>query len=173
MYLEFLILTTDYFKTLNRKVVIYELIVPMLLSLFSAIFYRCYAMPYSAVYSEFKESSINILGILLGFSIAIITILVTGNGKNLEEIKKRETSICINGSKASLYELILINFSYSVIAEIILIISCLIMPVINKIVFFSSNIKLGLYSIMVFIVLHILLLTLRNITDFYLVITKK
>ena len=170
MYLEFLLLTFDYFKTLNKKKIVYEWVFPLLFALISALFFSKLDFE---VYSKFKDSSLDILGVLLGFSIAIITILVTGSGKNLEEIKNTFTEIKINGKKISLYELILINFSYSVIMEILLIVGCLILPIINKICEFSSNIKIVLYSVMVFIVLHILLLTLRNITDFYLIITKK
>lgn len=170
MYLEFLLLTFDYFKTLNKKKIVYEWILPLLFALISALLFSKLDFE---VYSKFKDSSLDILGVLLGFSIAIITILVTGSGKNLEEIKNTFTEIKINGKKISLYDLILINFSYSVIMEILLIVGCLILPIINKICEFSSNIKIVLYSVMVFIVLHILLLTLRNITDFYLIITKK
>lgn len=170
MYLEFLILTFDYFKTLSWKTIVYEWILPLL---FSLICLLCYCQEDFSGYAKFKESSINILGVLLGFSIAIITILVTGSGKNLNEIKKKKTSIQIGGDEISLYDLILVNFSYSVIMEILLILSCLTLPILNKIIYFSTNTKLILYSIMVFIVLHILLLTLRNITDFYLIITKK
>lgn len=170
MYIEFLLLTFDYFKTLNKKKIVYEWFLPLFFATISAILFSKLDFE---VYSKFKDSSLDILGVLLGFSIAIITILVTGSGKNLEEIKNTSTEIVINSKKISLYELILINFSYSVIMEILLIVGCLVLPIINKICEFSSNIKIVLYSIMVFIVLHILLLTLRNITDFYLIITKK
>lgn len=170
MYLEFLIITADYFKTINKKIFIYEWLSPFIVSLLCVLF-GC-ILDFE-IFEKFKESSVNILGVLLGFSIAVITIITTGSGNNLDEIKKKETNISIGNKKISLYDLLLINFSYSVIIEIILIISCLVMPLINKIIPLSFNFKLICYSIMVFIVLHILLLTLRNITDFYLIITKK
>lgn len=170
MYLEFLLVTADYFKTINRKIFIYEWVFPLLISILCIIF-GCYINFEN--FREFKESSINILGVLLGFSIAVITIITTGSGNNLEEIKKKRTNIKIGGNNISLYDLLLINFSYSVVIEVLLIISCLLMPIISKVIGLSYNAKLVLYSIMVFIVLHILLLTLRNITDFYLIITKK
>jgi len=169
MYLEFALIIADYYKTLNKKIFFYEWGFPFILT-FLCVYLGCIFD--FEIFLSFKESSINIIGVLLGFSIAIITIITTGSGKNIDSIKEYETEVKINNKKISLYRLFLINFSYSVILEIILIISCLIMPLLNRIMLFNFNIKLLFYSIMVFIVLHILLLTLRNITDFYLIITR-
>ncbi|EQB91295.1 hypothetical protein [Elizabethkingia anophelis] len=170
MYLEFLILTFDYFKTLSRRTIIYEWLVPLIIA-FACSFLGC--IDDFKIFSTFKDSSINVLGVLLGFSIAVITIITTGGSKNIEEIKKSPTGIKIGEKEIFLYDLVLINFTYSVVLEILLIFSCLIMPLVNRLFLFGSTFKLALYSIMIFIVLHILLLTLRNITDFYLIISKK
>jgi hypothetical protein len=170
MYLEFLLIISDYFKTLNKKVIFYEWIFPFIVT-FLCTFIGC-ILDFE-VFVSFKDSAINVIGVLLGFSIAVITIITTGSGPNIEQIKNHETSIIISEKRISLYRLFLINFTYSVILEVILIISCLLMPLLNKIFLFSFSIKLIMYSIMVFIVFHILLLTLRNITDFYLIISKE
>ncbi|MCS3532071.1 hypothetical protein [Chryseobacterium sp. JUb7] len=170
MYLEFFLIIVDYFKTLNRKIFIYEWLFPFIV-IFFCIYIGCILD--FGVFISFKDSAINVIGVLLGFSIAVITIITTGSGPNIEQIKNHETSVTINNRKISLYKLFLINFTYSVILEVILIISCLLMPLLNKIFLFSFSIKLIMYSIMVFIVFHILLLTLRNITDFYLIISKE
>lgn len=170
MYLEFFLIISDYFKTLNRKIFIYEWIFPFVIT-FLCTFIGC-ILDFE-VFVSFKDSAINVIGVLLGFSIAVITIITTGSGPNIEQIKNYETSIVIDTKKISLYRLFLINFTYSVILEVILIISCLLMPLLNTIFLFSFSVKLIMYSIMVFIVFHILLLTLRNITDFYLIISKE
>lgn len=169
MYIEFLLLARDYYRTINRRVFFYEWGVPFIVA-FICLF-GC--IDNFGIFSTFKDSSINVLGVLLGFSIAVITILTTGGSKNIDEIKKTITDIIVNGNKLSLYDLVLINFTYSVVLEILLIFSCLTIPLLNKVFLFGSNLKLILYSIMVFVVLHILLLTLRNITDFYFIISKK
>lgn len=170
MYIEFLLIISDYFKTINKKIIIYEWIIPLLISILCIVF-GCYIN--LSFFKEFKGISMNILGVLLGLSIAVITIITTGSGKNLEEIKNIQTSLKIGTKNISLYDLLLINFSYTVVAEILLIIFCLLAPLISKIITLSHNIKLTLYSFMIFIVIHILLITLRNITNFYLIISKK
>lgn len=170
MYIEFLLIVLDYFKTLKKKsVVVYEWIVPLILTL--ACVYIA-DVRNTELFRIFKESSINVIGVLLGFSIAVITILTTGSGENLEGIRRRETGIIIKNRVIMLYDLLLINFTYSVVLEVVLIISCLITPLINQIFIFSFESKLIFYSLMIFLVLHILLLNLRNITDFYLIVSR-
>jgi len=122
---------------------------------------------------KFKEASLNILGVLLGISIAIITILTTGGGKNLEEIKNVKTNIKIDNKIISLHELLLINFSYTIIIEIFVILSCLVVPLFVKYLLLRSEIKIFLYGILVFFTTQILLVTIRNITDFYLIVSRK
>lgn len=170
MYLEYILLIFDYFKTLTKRIFIFEWVLPLVVTL-TILILNC-KLEFSA-YNTFKDNSINILGVLLGFSIAIITIITTGSGQNLENIKKKITGFKINKNALTLYDLILINFTYSVIVEIFIIVSCLTMPLISSVVSLSNNTKIAFYSVLVFSVLHILLLTLRNLTDFYFIVTKK
>jgi hypothetical protein len=170
MYLEYILLIFDYFRTLTKRIFIFEWVLPLIITL-TILFLNC-KYEFSA-YKNFKDNSVSIIGVLLGFSIAIITIITTGSGQNLENIKKKITKFKINKDALTLYDLILINFTYSVIIEIFIIVGCLVMPLVSSVVSFSNNTKIIFYSILVFSVLHILLVTLRNLTDFYFIVTKK
>lgn len=170
MYLEFFILIFDYYKTLNKRVLIYEWILPILFGTFILILLTNGNS--TSATKIFKDNSINLLGILAGFSITIITILTTGQSRNLEEIKKKETNFIINKKKISLFRLLLINFTYSVILESFLIIFCLTYPIILENSNFTKDQKYIVFSILVTVIIHLLLLTIRNLTDFYLIITK-
>ena len=170
MYLEFFILISDYLKTLTKRIFLFEWILPLILSFI--IFFFLYYGKTVGVADAFKNNSINLLGILVGFSITIITILTTGQSRNLEEIKKTKTETIINNKPISLYRLLLINFTYSVIIEVFLIIVFLTYPLINKNIEISRLFKLIVFSTLVFMIIHILLLTIRNLTDFYLILTK-
>lgn len=170
MYLEFFILIFDYYKTLNKRVILYEWVLAILIGIL--IFYILSYGNSTNSTKIFKDNSINLLGILAGFSITIITILTTGQSKNLEEIKKKETSFVINGKKISLFRLLLINFTYSVILESFLIIFCLTYPIILENFNVEKIYKYLFFSILVTTIVHLLLLTIRNLTDFYLIITK-
>ena len=172
MYLEFLILIYDYFKSLNKRNVMFEWVVPFVIIALVILLNICNNYSFE-IFFKFKESSLNILGVLLGISIAIITILVTGGGKNLEQIRNVKTPVKINNKQVSLYELLLINFSYTIVIEIFVILSCLILPLFTKFILFSNEIKITLYGFLVFLTIQILLITIRNITDFYLIVSKK
>jgi len=170
MYLEFFILIVDYFRTLNKRIIIYEWLLPLVLGLI--IFFLLKIGANVNATKIFKDNSINLLGILAGFSITIITILTTGHSRNLEQIKKVETKVKIGNNKVTLYRLLLINFTYSVILEAFLIIFCLTYPLVLSNLEIPIIGKYVVFSVLVFLIIHVLLLTIRNLTDFYLIITR-
>lgn len=170
MYLEFLLLIADYFRTVTKRIFIFEWILPFVIGV--GIFLLLFFGSSTSATIVFKDNAINLLGILVGFSITIITILTTGQGKNLDEIKSKVTDIKINNEKITLFRLLLINFTYSVIIEVSLIIVCLIYPLLIENIGMNLIVKYVGFSILVFLILHIMLLTMRNLTDFYLILIK-
>lgn len=170
MYLEFLLLIADYFRTVSKRIFFFEWLFPFLIGV--GIFALLFFGTSTSATIVFKDNAINLLGILVGFSITIITILTTGQGQNLVEIKNKETKIKINKEKITLFRLLLINFTYSVIIEVGLIIVCLIYPLFVENIGINKNLKYIGFSILVFLILHIMLLTIRNLTDFYLILIK-
>lgn len=170
MYLEFLLLIADYFRTVTKRIFIFEWILPFITGI--GIFLLLFFGSSTSATIVFKDNAINLLGILVGFSITIITILTTGQGKNLDEIKSKVTDIKINNEKITLFRLLLINFTYSVIIEVSLIIVCLIYPLLIENIGMNLILKYAGFSILVFLILHIMLLTMRNLTDFYLILIK-
>lgn len=170
MYIEFLILIFDYFRTLNKRYVIYEIVIPAFIAVF--IFYILFVNNQITACSAFRESSLTLLGVLVGFSITIITILSTSHSRNLEEIKTVKTDVKIGNETISLFRLLIINFTYSVVIEIFLIIVNLIYPLFSNNFEISHVTKYIGFSIDVFLIIHVLLLTIRNMTDFYFILTK-
>ncbi len=65
-----------------------------------------------------------------------------------------------------------LQVTYSVVIEIFLIIVNLIYPVISNNFEISILIKYEGFAVVAFFMLHVLLLTIRNMTDFYLILTK-
>jgi hypothetical protein len=170
MYLEFLLLIADYFRTVSKRIFFFEWLFPFCIGIGS--FVLLYFGSSTSATSVFKDNAINMLGILVGFSIMVITILTTGQGQNLDEIKNKKTDIKINKEQITLFRLLLINFTYSVIIEICLIIVCLIYPLLIANTELNANLKYIGFSILVFLILHIMLLNMRNLTDFYLILIK-
>lgn len=170
MYLEFIYLILDYRKTVSTRVFLYEWLIPFIIGV--GVFLLLFFGKSTDATETFKDNSLNLLGILVGFSITIITIITTGSSKNLDEIKKIFTDVTIGGQKISLYRMLLVNFTYSIVAEAFLIIVFLLMPIITDNFQMPILLKKIVFSILVMSVIHILLVTIRNLTDFYLIITK-
>ena len=164
MYLEFVILIWDYLKTLNTRKVLYKIVIPLIPTIITIFSFS----EKLNIFREIVNTSIDIIGILLGFSIATITIFITGNGKNIDKIKSTKTNITIGEEGISLYRLILINFGYSIVIEILFILLYIVTPL-----FCNISSIIVIYSIMVYMIIHLLLVTLRNMTDFYLIMFKK
>ena len=67
----------------------------------------------NAVFSEFISTQINIIAILISFSIAIITILVSADNHNIQELKNTLSNEkhyhSVNGKQLSLFQILLSN----------------------------------------------------------------
>lgn len=165
MYIEFIFVIIDYFSTLNRKSFIYEWGVAIIIGLISA---------YGDVLGKINmhtliNSAHGFVTTLLGFTLAALTLFLTNN-TTIDNLKKIITPKQIRGKHISLYKLLLINFSYSIIIESILCIGFYVGGVLCFIdslyICFIAN------SIYIICLFNILLLTIRCITDLYLILSK-
>lgn len=165
MYLDFIILFSDYFRTLNRRILLFEWVLPAFLSL-------CFFCSLRLNNSEknlmaYRENIISLFGVLIGFSITIITLLLTANNDNIKILQNNLTKNKLGRRQLSLYEMMIMNFSYSIVMEVFVIVANLFFPALNAHLQFCFTTKLILFSINSLFVLHILLLNVRNISDLY------
>jgi hypothetical protein len=171
MYLEFIYSISDYYKTLDKKSVIFEIILPFIIG--GCIFYLLFFKGNLSHVHDYRDNVLTLLGVLVGFSITIITILTTGTSRNITLIQQRVTSLTMSGNPLSLFDVLLINFTYSVIIEVLLIVAHLIYPFILTNYEFPLWVKVLVFSILFSTVIHVLLLTIRNMTNFYFILIKK
>lgn len=171
MYIEFLLLIWDYFRTLQKRNVFFEIIFPLLISLF--IFGSIRVNNSSTCFNDYRGNIISLLGVLIGFSITAITLLITSNNDNIDNLKKQESQYSIGRSKLNLFDLLIINFSYLLVSEIFLVICNLFFPAINSFLEFSFTVKLSLFSLNSWFLIHILLVNLRNVCDLYFTLITK
>ncbi|MBI9069955.1 MAG: hypothetical protein JEY94_00055 [Melioribacteraceae bacterium] len=166
LYLEFLIPLKDYLVTLKLKEIIYEWMIPIGISVYS---YYCFFPCLSKQnFLDFNGYVINALAILIGFSITCITILSTSNNENIVWLKKKESERKIGNKNISLYQLIFITFSFVLFMEVFTLLFNLIYFLV-----FSSNLSLGseneLFALNTTLVLNIVFLNIRNISNFYFI----
>ncbi|HMN16343.1 MAG TPA: hypothetical protein PKD03_01895 [Ignavibacteriaceae bacterium] len=173
MYKEFLQPIFDYFTIIRRDEFLFEWITPIVLS-FILILWGFKSISIEIV-KEFNGYIINFLAILIGFSITCITILVGSESDSIKTLKEKHCQRSIEKREITLYQLILISFSYAIIIEIVTLAYVLIFilvcdPTISVDGNITSNNTYRYLTIgTVFLLFHIILLNLRNITNFYFV----
>lgn len=166
MYLEFLLVISDYFKTLDKRTLLYEWFIPFLLGVFCFVPSLLYNTDF--LYNIISKS-IDFVATLLGFTLATLTLLLSSD--KLNATKQYITNTKIGGKQISLYRKIIISYTYLIIIEALLCVTfflCAIFPY----VYIPIPAKI-LNSIYIVILLHILLVTIRTITELYFVLSKE
>lgn len=160
----------DYFK--SRKHIWLKLLIPFLIGVTTLIggfvFDFGDIKNISLIFSEFVSVQINIVAILISFSVAIITILVSADNKNIEQLKNCPSNDCkpINGKALSLFQVLLSNIAYNVIVEIIYLI-LLIAVVLIKTLLPVALLKY-IIAVCIFFIMHILFILLESVSQMYL-----
>ena len=129
----------------------------------------------SELFSSFVNTQITVSAILISFSIAIITILVTSDNKNIRELKETKASNknykpLKDGSRLTLFQVLLSNVTYNVLVQI-LYLATLIAEIFAKTVLQVSVYKY-LASINIFLITHILYVLIESVVNMYLVFWK-
>ena len=165
----------DYFQ--SRKHIWLKLLIPFLIGVSALagafVFDFGDTNDISILFSEFISVQINIVAILISFSVAIITILVSADNKNIEQLKNTLSNGCkpINGKALSLFQVLLSNIAYNVIVEIIYLI-LLIAVVLIKALLPVVLLKY-ITAACVFFIMHILFVLLESVAQMYLTFWNK
>lgn len=170
MYLEFFILYFDYFRTLKKRIVLFEWGIPFVFSIL--IFLAVRINNSTSCFLNYRDNIIALFGVLIGFSITIITLLITSNNTNIDNLKSKLTEYNLGTKKLTLFELLIMNFTYLIITQIFLIMANLFFPVINALFNFSFFSKILFFSIDALFITHVLLLNVRNVCDLYFVLVN-
>ena len=113
---------------------------------------------------------ISIVAILISFSVAIITILVSADNNNIERLKetesRKELYKPVHGKQLSLFQILLSNIAYNVVTEIIYLVGLIAISLIQTI--FPIYLFKYITSICIFIILHILYVLLESVSQMYL-----
>lgn len=122
------------------------------------------------VFSNFINVQINAIAILISFSIAIITIMVSADNANIRKTNEILSTECkgLNntGERLSLFQVLLSNITYNVFIEavyLIILIFCVFLQV-----FFTESIINALMAICIFFVVHIFHVLLETVGQMYL-----
>lgn len=165
--MEYLLLVGEFFYVKGKEILVY-LFLPVIIGLL--IYYKSDNCIYEANLSAFHTNIVTILGILIGFTISSLTMLLTVSNANIEKAKGKSLKIIVFKKEISLYDKVVMGLAYIIIVQGFLLIGNFIYPIFIPI---ESNLGRILFSINISIVVHIILILMRSILDFYFIITKK
>lgn len=149
-------------------------LIPALISLLALtvvlIFNVGDAVSVKSAFSEFINTQINVVAILISFSVAIISILMTADSENIKSLKKEKAETSqyktIAGKQLSLFQVLLSNIAYNVIIEIIYLVTLLGISLIQLII--PLTILKYFATLCIFFILHILGVLLESVAQMYL-----
>lgn len=165
IYMEWLFPVKDYYCSIRKNEVVFEIIFPLLCALGCTYSYFRLGKVHNALdgLSGLLPTAISIL---IGFTVMLITLLLTSNGENINKLKAKELSKKLYQKKLNLYQGLHIQFSHSLFSEIVLLllVFCYL---------FWDGIGMPAWAAVAFLVieiyltLNILLSILRGITSLY------
>lgn len=166
MYLEFLFIFIDYFSVSKKRVLLFEWLFPIVAGISVFIMSYCYGKeePFHII-----EKSVSYLGTLLGFTLAALTLLLSSD--KMTEARQYQLDRKIRGHNASLYEFIVVSYSYLIIIESIL---CICFFIADLFSFIYVELPAAiLNSLFITFVFNVLFVTIRTITDLYFILVRK
>ncbi|MDD3230223.1 MAG: hypothetical protein PHE09_13530 [Oscillospiraceae bacterium] len=126
------------------------------------------------VFSGFVNIQISAIAILISFSIAIITIMVSADNENIRKIKDTQSTECKKLKRAdetmSLFQVLLSNITYNVFVEavyLVLLIFCIFLQM-----FIGEGLIKIIMAVCVFFVVHIFHVLLESVGQMYLTFWK-
>lgn len=154
----------DYLSALKKREIAYEFITPCILSI---IFYSFFSViipdvKVESFFSSFTSLLVNVFAILVGFTISAIAIFTTIDHDKIKFLTE-ENERLIDGSKITNYHFIYINLIYSAFFSIVMLVFTLASYVLS----YMLEERL-LTSLLVFGSLHVMLLSMRNVTTIYI-----
>lgn len=155
----------DFFFTLDLREVIFVYFIPIVLTV----------LMYCGVINNSTDKGltdilgyfINLLAILIGFSITGIAMLASGGSKNLDRLRATNSvNKKIDGKAVDLYKLLLISFIYVVLIEIF----TLTLNLLYSFAYpteFAGKYLIAFYTVDCFLFLHIIFQNIKNVTNLY------
>lgn len=164
--MEYLILIFEFFYTKKIRSFFSLLIIPFGIGMFMYnIINRQFLEDHN---SAIETNIVTLLGILLGFTISFFAILITSNSSSIKKSQKKKIEKTLFKREISIYDVMITGVAYGIILQCTLLIVNLTFPVViekieSQITFLSINIGL---------LIHIVLVLLRSVLDFYFSFTK-
>lgn len=162
--MEYLLLIIEFFRSKRFSSYVGMLVLPTLLSF---IMYNIISIEVSE--KQDYGNIITLLGILLGFTISLFAIFLSANNSNIRAAKAHFTDFKIFGKQLSVFDIMQTSIAYVIIMECLLLLINIILPIVitepeSRKIFLVINMG---------VLVHIVIILLRSLLDFYFALSKK
>ncbi len=165
IYSEWLFPIKDYYCSIRKNEIVFEIVIPALCAVGCTLCYLHAGKIYNAL-GGLANLLPTAISILIGFTVMLITLLLTSNSENVNNLKEVSTFKMLYKEPTSLYQGLHIQFSHSLFSEVVLLllVFCYLfwhglgVPIIIAAIFLVAEI---------YLTLNILLSVLRGITSLY------
>lgn len=164
-YFEWMHPIKDYFVTCERNEVYFEVVFPIIVAVLSVVVCTMVDKVDLAT-RELAALLMSLTSILIGFSIMLVTLLLTGGGEGIKKLQSKFSKKTLNNNPMTLFQKLHVQFVYTLIVEIILLLSIMFFY------FLTSFLENGRWEtiflfLFVFMIMNILLSILRGVTNIY------
>lgn len=165
VYTEWLRPIFHYYVTLKKNEAMFEVIIPAMISIICSRIY-CNAGKEGVALKQLAELLPTAISILIGFTVMLITLLLTSSGSSIDTIKEKETNKQLHKKPVSLYQGLHIQFSHSLFAEILLLLLIFLYLFLDGLGW-MSKLEGVFLMIETYLTLNILLSILRGVANLY------
>lgn len=170
-YTEWLVLIVDYYASLRNNDRVFEVLLPGVVAVICTSIYSKLGMVFVAL-DGMAELLPTADSVLIGFTVLLITLLLTSNGNSIDKLRGITLEKQLHGKKIDLFQGLHIQFSHSLLSEIELLIYIL------AYLFFKGCgmeiwIACVFLSVEIYLTLNVLMSIIRGITNIYFSFYKK
>lgn len=165
IYTEWLRPIVDYYLTIKRNEAMFEIILPVIAAVICVCSYYFYGDVNRAL-KALADLLPTAISILIGFTVMLITLLLTSSGENIDNIKKIITDKKVHGKAITLYQGLHIQFSHLLFSEVLLLLIVFFYLFLSGLGWVKGK-DIAFLGIEVYLTLNILLSILRGIANLY------
>jgi len=166
--LEYSLVLIEYYRTCRLSHFLTNITISLICS--TLIFYLSSNPGFEETAGRLLANIITLLGVLIGFSISMFTLLNTASNPNIDEIKKIETGEYLYKKPVYLFDLLVMGITYLMIVESFLLLANLILPFYCVLGSLKGR---AIFSMNIFLLIHIILSNISIMVNFYFIITSK
>ncbi len=165
VYMEWIIPVVDYYRSIRKNEVVFEVIIPLVSSIICTTIYFGKGKLILAL-DKMAELLPTAISILIGFTVMLITLLLTSSGDSIDKLKDAKIGKELYQKPISLYQGLHIQFSHSLFSEIVLLLIIFLYLFLRGL---GVPIHVGVVFLLIEIhlTLNILLSILRGTTSIY------